>query len=412
MVIAAQQQGFLAAWKYRDYRLLWGCALGIYIGHWVEAVVVFWLVLELTDSPALVGLLGACRFAAMFLGPFCGTLSDRHDRRKILIMVQLALASSSLFMMALFMTSRLEVWHLFVFTLVGSLGFTLNFSTLFAAAADVVKSSHLVSAISLLMVATNATNIFGPLLGGTTLGMVGGGGCFALMAAGFLGAFFMILPMKMAPPASAQKSDSVWQNLVAGLRYIKNDKALLALIFLATLANLLILPYRYTLIPLFARDVFHTGAGGFGQLLAAVGLGATIGSIMTGVLPRALNKGRILMVVSILWPAVLVMFAVSRLLPLSILLLVVAGVAQGISMALIQSLLLMWSAAEMHGRVSGIRAFAISTLPFGNLLTGAGAGLFGAPATLVAVSAAAILVTVGIVVWATPLHRPGESDRP
>jgi hypothetical protein len=89
MVIAAERQGLLSAWRYRDYRLLWVCTLGIYIGHWIEAVAVFWLVLELTDSPFLVGLQEPA-LSAMFLGPFFGTMSDRYNRRYILIMVQLA----------------------------------------------------------------------------------------------------------------------------------------------------------------------------------------------------------------------------------------------------------------------------------------------------------------------------------
>jgi len=407
MVNAIERQGILCAWRYRDYRLLWACALGIYIGHWIEAVVVSWLVLELTNSPFLVGLLGACRFIAMFFGPFCGTISDRYDRRHILMMVQLALAAASLVMMGLFLTSRLEVWHLFIFALVGSAGFTLNFSTLYAAASDIVQSSHMVGAISLLMVATSATSIFGPLLGGNLLGIIGGGGCFTLMAACSLGSFFMLLPMKVAVSERAKNTDSVWQNLVAGLRYIRNDKSLLALIFLAALANLLILPYRYTLIPLFARDIFNIGAGGFGELLAAVGLGVTLGSLAAGALPRTLNKGRMLIANSIIWPVLLIIFAAMRLLPLAILLLIVAGVAQGLSMTLIQSLLLMWSSAEMRGRVSGARAFAISTLPFGNLITGAGAALWGPPMALVIVCFIAILITGFIAIWATQLRNRG-----
>jgi predicted MFS family arabinose efflux permease len=248
------------------------------------------------------------------------------------------------------------------------------------------------------MGATGATTIFGPLLGGSLLGIIGGSGCFALMAAGFLVSLSMLLPMKVTVPERKKNNDSVWQNLVAGLRYIKNDKALLALIFLAAMANLLILPYRYTLLPLFARGIFHTGASGFGQLLAAVGLGATLGSFATGALPRTLNKGRFLLIICVIWPIVLMILATIRLLPLSFLLLIIAGVAQGIFMALIQSLLLMWSSAEMRGRVSGVRSFAISTLPLGNLINGAGASLWGAPLTLVIVSAAAILITALIAI--------------
>ncbi|MEW6335306.1 MAG: MFS transporter [Thermodesulfobacteriota bacterium] len=404
MAAISRQPPFLAAWRYGDYRLLWASTLGAYAGHWIEAVVVAWLVLELTDSPFLVGLQGACRFAAMFLGPFFGTVSDRYDRRRILISVQLTLAAASLVMAGLVLASRLEAWHLFAFTLVGSVGFTLNFSTLFVTASDIVKGDHLVSAISLLMFATGITTIFGPLLGGSALGLIGGAGCFALMAAGFLIAVAALLPMKATRPERAATHGSVWQNLLAGLRYIKNDEALLALILLAALANLLILPYRYTLIPIFARDVFGTGSGGFGQLLAAVGLGATLGSLAPGALPRRLSQARILMIISIVWPVLLMVVATIRTLPLSMLLLVAAGVAQGISMALIQSLLLMWSAAEMRGRVSGVRAFAISTLPLGNLITGAGASLWGAPVTLFAAGAGAVLLTVLIVLWATQLR--------
>ncbi len=409
MVITTERQGFLAAWQYHHYRLLWVSTLSTYIGRWTETMGVSWLVLELTDSPFLVGLLGACRFAAMFLGPFCGTISDRHDRRRILIIVQLTLAVASLIMMGLFFTSRIEVWHLFVFTLIGGVGFTLDFSTRYATASDIVKSGHLVSAISLLLVATGSTTIFGPLLGGSLLGLIGTGGCFALMATGFLESFFTLLPMKVTVPERAKTGDSTWQNVVAGLHYIKNDKALLALIFLAALANLLIFPCWYTLIPLFARDIFNTGASGFGQLLAAIGLGATLGPLATGALPRTLNKGQMVIVISTIWPVLLLIFAASRLLPLSILLLIFAGAAQGMSMALIQSLLLIWSSAEMRGRVSGVRAFAISALPLGSLITGAGASLWGAPLMLAIVSSASILITILIAIWATGLRNRSKA---
>ncbi len=409
MVITTERQGFLAAWQYHHYRLLWVSTPGFYIGHWIETVVVSWLVLELTESPFLVGLLGACRFAAMFLGPFCGTVSDRHDRRRILIIVQVALAAASLIMMGLFFTSRLEVWHLFVFAIVGGLGYTVDYTILFATASDVVKNRHLVGAISLLQVATGAAAVLGPLLGGGLLGLIGTGGCFALITTGFLGSCFTLVPMKITVTERAKTGDSMWQNLVAGLRYIKNDNALLALILLAALANLLILPYRYTLVSLFARDVFNSGASGFGQLLATVGLGSTLGSLATAALPNTLNKGKFLIGIMIVWPVFLLIFAASRLLPLSMLLLLFAGAGQGIAMTLIQSLLLMWSSAEMRGRVSGVRAFAISTLPLGNLITGAGASLWGAPLILVIIGCASILITIVIAIWATELRNRSKT---
>ena len=164
-----ERHQFLAAWHYPQFRLLFVSSMGTFIGRWMETVVGAWLVLEMTDSPLLVGLLGTCRFVSMLLGPFCGTIADRFNRRKILITVQVVYAVSALIIMALFQTSHLEVWHLFLFTLVGGVSYTFDYSTLHATAADIVKRRHVVAAISLLFVAQGSTTILGPLLGGSLL---------------------------------------------------------------------------------------------------------------------------------------------------------------------------------------------------------------------------------------------------
>lgn len=405
MAVITERHGFLSAWRYPEYRLLWLSALGTYIGRWIETIVGAWLVLELTDSPFLVGLLGACRFASMLLGPYCGTIADRFNRRQILIAAQVMYATGSLIIMMLFLTSQLEVWHLFVFTFVGGLCYTFDFSTRYAAAADIVKRHHLVAAVSLLLVASGSTSILGPLLGGSLLGIIGASGCFALVAASFLLSFLVLLPMKITAPARPTTQESMWESLVAGLRYIKKDRTLLALILLAALINLFIFPYWFTLMPIFARDILHTGASGYGQLMAAIGLGFAVGPLITASLPSSVNKGKLLIAVTFAWPVVLMIFAVSRLFPLSMVLLVFTGIVQGMAITLIQSLLLMWSSEEMRGRVSGARAFAIGTLPLGNLLTGAGASLWGAPTMLLINVSAAILITILVTIWASELLK-------
>jgi len=405
MAVITERHGFLSAWRYPEYRLLWLSALGTYIGRWIETIVGAWIVLELTDSPFLVGLLGACRFASMLLGPYCGTIADRFNRRQILIAAQVMYATGSLIIMTLFLTSQLEVWHLFAFTFVGGLCYTFDFSTRYAAAADIVKRHHLVAAVSLLLVASGSTSILGPLLGGSLLGIIGASGCFALVAASFLLSFLVLLPMKITAPARPTTQESMWESLVAGLRYIKKDRTLLALILLAALINLFIFPYWFTLMPIFARDILHTGASGYGQLMAAIGLGFAVGPLITASLPSSVNKGKLLIAVTFAWPVVLMIFAVSRLFPLSMVLLVFTGIVQGVAITLIQSLLLMWSSEEMRGRVSGARAFAIGTLPLGNLLTGAGASLWGAPTMLLINVSAAILITILVTIWASELLK-------
>lgn len=403
-VAAGERRLFLSAWHYPQYRLLFLSSLGTYIGRWIDTVVGAWLVLELTDSPFMVGLLGTCRFVSMLLGPFCGAIADRFSRRRILIIVQVTYAFGALIIMALFLTSSLEVWYLFLFTLVGGVSYTFDYSTRHATAADIVRRQHMVAAISLLFVSQGSTTILGPLLGGSLLEVIGAGGCFALIAGSFCLSFLALLPMKIESLPQPVARESIWRNLVAGFHYIKKDRSLSALILLAALVNLFVFPYWFTLMPVFARDVLHTEATGYGQLMAAVGLGNTLGPLLVAILPDSIPRGRLLAIVITAWPAILIIFAFSRLFSLSLLLLVMTGLNQGMAMALIQSLLMVWSAEEMRGRISGARAFAVGTLPLGNLLTGAGASFWGAPAMLLVNSAAAIAIAIVIIAWAPALR--------
>jgi len=399
------RHAFLPALSYPQYRLLWVSAFGTYTGRWMETMVGAWLVLELTDSPFMVGLLGTCRFTFMLLGPFCGTIADRFNRRLILLAVQVIYALASLIIMILFYTAQLEVWHLFVFTLIGGLCYTFDFSTRYATAADIVKSRHLASAMSLIIVAHGSTSILGPLLGGSLLEAIGASGSFALITASFSLSFLTLLPMKIRNPVKLSDYEPMWKNFISGLRYIKDHKVLFSLILIATLVNLFLFPFLFTLVPIFARDILHTSASGFAQLMASIGLGSVIGSLIAGSLPQFRTKGRLLIATVILWPVFLMIFSASHLFVLSMVLLVFAGMAQGMSMALIQILLLMHSLEKMRGRVTGARAFAISALPLGSLLTGYGIGLLGAPTILIINSLACILIALLIAIWAPELLK-------
>lgn len=396
--------GFLAPWRYRSFRFLWISALFSYGGRWIETTISNWLVLEITNSASSVGLLGALRFVGMLLGPYCGAIADRVNRRKILIAVQSVYGPGALIIMLLFFTNSLEVWHLYIFALIGGTAFTFDFSTRYATAADIVDDKSITTAVSTLLIAVGSTSAIGPLLGGSLLDKIGASGCYALVGGCFLLSFLSLIFMKTKHRPQPKTRESVWQYLTAGLRYVRHDRALLSLMLLAALVNLVVFPYWMTLIPIFARDILMTGVSGYGQLMAAVGLGAIIGSMTTASLPARITKGKILILTILCWPAILIPFALSRLLPLSFVLLVGTGITQGMSMALIQSILLIRSSDEMRGRVSGVRAFAIGTLPLGNFLAGFGTDLWGAPIVLITMSVISILFT-GLIVLFTPELR-------
>jgi MFS family permease len=397
--ISRERHILLTALGYPQYRLLWISGLNAWVGRWIETVVCAWLVLELTNSPFLVGLLGTCRFASMLLGPFCGTVCDRINERLVLLAVQVVYGTASLTVLALFAFAQIEVWHLFVFTFIGGLCFTFDFSARYSIAVGIVKDHHIVSSISLMQVASGATSVVGPLIGGSLLEVIGATGCFTLIAVSFLLSWLALLPLKVVAKAGMSNRGSIWRELVSGLRYIKGDRLLLSLVFMAAMVNLFIFPYSYTLMPIFARDILGTGAGGFGQLMAGAGLGAILGSLVVGSLPQYANRGKFLIGAILAWPVILMALSFSKSFQISMALLMMAGITQGISMALVQALLMIRSTEEMRGRVSGARAFAISTLSLGTFLTGYEASLWGAPTALVINTSVFILITTLMVIW-------------
>ncbi|HBB17802.1 MAG: hypothetical protein A3J94_08335 [Syntrophus sp. RIFOXYC2_FULL_54_9] len=403
--IGGERHIFLPALRYPQFRLLWASGLCAWVGRWIDTVVGAWLVLELTNSPFLVGLLGACRFASMVIGPFCGTVCDRTNRRFVLMAAQVIYGMASLTVLVLFASGRIEVWHLFLFTFIGGLCYSFDFSARYSIAAGIVKDHHILSSISLMQVAGGVTSVVGPLIGGGLLEIIGATGCFGLMAFGFSLSFMTLLPLKIEEKACPGGRISIWKELLSGLRYIRGDRLLFSLVVMAAMVNLFIFPYIYTLMPIFARDILGVSAMGFGQLMAGAGLGAVIGSLAVGSLQQSANRGRFLVGAVMAWPLILVALSYSRSFFVSMALLIAAGIAQGISMALVQALLMMRSAEEMRGRVSGARAFAISTLSFGALLTGYEVSLWGAPAAFIINSSVFILVAALIVFWSSELVR-------
>jgi MFS family permease len=398
-----------SCWGYSDFRLLWISSLSTYIGRWMETAVGAWLVLQLTDSAFWVGLLGACRFAPMLLGPFCGAISDRYHRRRILLAVQGAYGTASLFVAALFSTALLETWHLFAYVLIGGICHTLDFSTRYAAAADIVNRKHLVAAISLLVLAMGSTSIFGPLLGGNLLEFIKPSGCFIMIFGFFALSFGLLYAVKIRKAGKSGNRGPMHKDLMDGLRYVKSDPVLFSLVCIAAMVNLFVFPFWFALLPVFARDILQSTASGYGQLMASIGLGAALGSLLAGSLPESVNKGKLLIAAIIAWPGFLIVFSISRLFPVSVTLLVLAGANQGMAMALIQSMMLMRASAEMRGRVIGARAFAVATLPIGTLIAGAGADLLGVSVMLVIISSAAILMAVFLALKSPELLKGSET---
>ncbi len=398
-------EGLLSALFYRNYRYLWASTLGVATVASVEQVVLGWLVLELTNSPALVGVVAACRFAGMGLAPFGGALADRFNRRRILLLMQVAGILYALTFVTLYYTSLLQTWHIFALALFIGVVRGFDNTTRTAGVADTVESRHWTSAVGLLLVSMSITVVIGSLTAGYLFKAIGPGGCFAVMAGAFLFAGLMLFPIGFVVKVKAASQESVWKSVLTGARYIIDDKGLSALMLLATIANLFAFPCTIGIMPVFARDVLHLGSDGLGWLIAAEGVGGLIGALFISSLGKFRHKGWFLIAAMLAWPLLLGIFSLLRLLYISLALLVIAGIARVTAMGFIQVLLLAWSSEEVRGRVMGVRVFVIIMLMVGNLLSGAGASLWGSAIVFQVNALLCIVTTVFTIVWAPVLYR-------
>lgn len=400
-----EQRGFLAAFGYRNYRYIWGSDLAMATAFSIEMVVTGWIVLELTDSPSLVGLVAACRFAGMGLGPFLGTLADLFERRRILIWTRVASGIFALILAVLYYTLLIEVWHIFILVFLSGIVRVFSMIAIQAVLPDTVESHNLTNAVGMKMVGMNIMFMVGPLMGGYLYDHTGAGTCFAIMATTHLLSSLLIFPLRLPTREKPTHQESVWKSLIIGFHYIKNDRALLSLMVMSAVANFFAWPCVVSIMPVFARDVLHVGASDLGWLLSAEGLGGLIGALVLSLLGRFSRKGRIPVLALITWSVVLVVLAGLQSFPVSLGLLVGVGICRSLTFATFHVLCLTWATEEFRARVWGIYTFSIGTSPFGSIFLGFTADLWESDIAIIGSASASILLTILIAFWVPELHR-------
>ncbi|MFT5175760.1 MAG: putative MFS family arabinose efflux permease, partial [Gammaproteobacteria bacterium] len=213
---------------------------------------------------------------------------------------------------------------------------------------------------------------------------------------------FALSSVKQAGP---QVHESPMRSLIGGLRYVHGNHTVLILLLIAFLLNLFAAPYRYAFLPLFARYILDAGPTGYGMLTAMAGFGALVAGLWVVSLGNFKRKGRLLLWSALVWPASLLLLALSTWYYFSLTLVFVAGLAQAIAWTMIATLILSNTATSMRGRVMGLRAGVVVSLPLGNFLAGAAAERFGAQLALGAYAAGAIVMMLGIALLVPSLYK-------
>jgi MFS family permease len=349
------------------------------IGSWMQIVAQGWLVLQLTNSPFYLGLVGLVRavptIAFSLVG---GVLADRFDRRRILLVTQSVAGVGSLLLAVLTATGYVTVWHILTISFVVSVFFAVDNPTRQALVPDLVGKERLTSAIGLNSAAWNGAAVIGPSVAGVLIAVISISGAFFLNAISYLAVIWAVLVMPELPRKALQRRSMAAQ-LADGMRYIRRYQTVWGILLLISIPSLCARPY-IQMMPVFARDVLGLGASGYGVLMAASGLGALAGALTVASMGGVARRGLLLIGVTTTLGASLIGFSWSHWLIPSLALVVIVGWTSTMMMSLANALLQGLVDPDVRGRVMSVYTLiAAGFMPLGSMLLGGVGAAIGVP---------------------------------
>ena len=401
----------LRALRSRNYRLFFGGQSISLIGTWMTRLATSWLVYRLTGSAYLLGLVGFAGQVPTFLfGPFAGVWVDRLDRRRVLIVTQV------LSMIQSFWLAGLVLWGHITFAEILWLSVFQGVVNAFDRPARqafltqmVDNREDLPNAIALNSSMVNGSRLIGPSLAGIVIALYGEGYCFLIDGISYIAVIVSLLMMTVTVLQVTRKRESAIVDLREGWQYVSRFQPVRALLLLLALVSLVGMPYT-VLMPIFATKILHGGPHTLGFLMGASGIGALASAIWLATRRSVLGLGKVIPIMSAMFGAGLIAFALSRWLPISLILMLFTGFGMMQQMAASNTILQTIVDENMRGRVMSYYSMAFAgTAPFGSLVAGYVADRIGAPATLMIGGSACI---VGAAWFATQLGQIRQQIRP
>jgi MFS family permease len=377
----------------RNYRLWFFGQTVSQSGTWMQSVAQYWLVLELTHSAFDLGITAALQFAPVLVfGTVGGLLADRFDKRRLLLVTQTAFTVQALVLWALVASGSVQLWMVWALALLYGFINVVDNPSRQSFVMEMAGRDDLANAIALNSVIVNVSRIVGPALAGVLIATVGLPWAFLVNAVSFvavIGALYAMRPADLhrRPPVARAKGQ-----IRAGLHYTWGAWELrVPLLMMAVIGTL---AYNFSVIlPLYAHDVFHRGAGTYSSLTVAMGVGALAGGLI--VASRRRPGYRLLVVVSLAFGVAILGVAVAPTLPLVMVLLALMGVASIMFIALANSLLQLNSSGAMRGRVMSLWAIVfLGSTPIGAPLIGFVAEHYGPRVALGVGGVATLLVAI------------------
>ena len=369
--------------QHRNFQLFIGGQLVSLIGTWMQTTAQLWLVYKMTNSAALLGVFGFMnQVPILFLASIGGYVGDRYNRHYGVIATQVVSMLLAFALAALTFAEAIKVWELilvaFLVGIVNAFDVPIRQSFL----VQMVVKEDLPNAIALNSSIFNGARVVGPAIAGFALAWKGPAWCFLLNGISFLAVLAALLSMRIQKIAVKPPQGSPFQNFIQGFRFAMGDFPVRSVLLLLSLLSLLGLQYSVFL-PIFANDILHRGAKGFGLLMSTAGVGAVLGALYFAGRTSYKGLARWIAGTSLTCGVGLVLFSQSRVFWFSGAILLIVGFAATVQMAATNTIVQNRVPDELRGRVMAVYAtMFMGVQPIGSLIAGGVAKHIGAPNTL------------------------------
>jgi MFS family permease len=394
---------FRVVLRHRNFRLfLIGQTMSL-IGTWMQTMAQGWLALELTNSAFLVGLVATASSVPILLFTMpAGAIVDRSDKLRIVRAAQVAFLCEASTLWGLTATHRITIQWLLALAFIAGLISSIEIPARQAMMIDLVGREDLPDAIALNSSGFNLARVIGPGLAAVVIARLGIAWCFFLNAASFVAVLAGLYMMRLPPFAPLRHRTSPWQGVVQVMRYMRDTPAVRALMLMVTVYSILGAPVL-ALMPVVAREMFALDAGGYGLLLSFLGIGGLCGALGLAAVGDRVSRTRLLTVASMVWPALLVLFSLTRVPWVGYLLLFAVGCVMILNGAIANGLLQGIVPDALRGRIMAAYGLVVVGLSqvVGAFTGGIVAHLVGVAATIFATA----LLMAAYGAWAF-LQRP------
>lgn len=384
--------------RIRNYRLYF-IGQGISMsGLWMHHLAMAWLVLELTDSGTILGLVSALQFLPIpFLAPYGGVIADRFDKRKLLFITQGGMGILDLVLAVLVVTGLIQLWMIFI--IVAAIGFlyAADFPTRQAFIHELVGADELRNAVTLNSVEVNLTRVIGPAIAGVVIASIGLAPCFFVNAATYSAILICLFLMRPAELEAGAPVPRLRGQLREGLSYVRNTPVLRDALIIMAIVGTLTYEFQVSL-PLIAKYTFDSGSTGLAFLTAFMSGGSVVGGLATAGRRETAPRG--LIWTSLAFGASMFLVALSPNLPLAVTAMLLVGACSVVFVSLCNALLQLESLAHMRGRVMALWTIAFfGSTTIGGPIIGAIGNHFSPRWTLVVGGLAALMAAVyGLIV--------------